>query len=107
MELKWLDESEYTRAVKKEKKFAKKYGGTAQPCSGRLPLAKGDVKLHDFLIEYKHTQGKQYTLRFDILEKISSEARSISKNSALVIDFAEYGEKYVIIKEDLFKALIS
>lgn len=106
MELKWMSESEYTRAVKKEKKFAKKYGGKVQPCSGRLPIAKGDIKLDDFLLEYKHTQGKQYTLRFDILEKIQSEAISIGKNSGLVVDFSEYGEKYIIIKEEIFQALL-
>lgn len=107
MNLKWMNESNYDRAIKKEKKFAQKYGGKVQPCSGRLPVAKGDVKLEEFLVEMKFTQGKQFTLKFDILEKISNEAMSIGKNAALMLDFAEYGEKYVIIKESVFKALIS
>lgn len=106
MNLKWMEESEYERAVKKEKKYAQKNGGKVQPCSGRLPFAKGDLQLSEFLCEYKHTQGKQFTLKFDTLEKISSEARSIGKNSALILDFCEYGEKYVIIKESVFQAFI-
>ena len=107
MNLKWMEESSYERATKKEKKFARKYGGKEQPCSGRMDFAKGDVKLDEFLFELKFTNSKQYVLKVDTLDKISNEAMSIGKNSAMLIDFHTYGEQYVIIKESVFKALIS
>lgn len=106
MELKWANESEYTRAVRKEKKVAKQYGGVAQPCSGRLKRAPGDVKTGDFLIEHKHTKGGQYTLKLLTLQKIAIEANDLEKQPALMIDFETYDEKWVIVKESVFKNLM-
>lgn len=106
MELKWANESEYTRAVRKEKKVAKQYGGEVQPCSGRLPFAKGDISTKDFLIEHKHTRGSQYIVKLLTLEKIAQEAGAVGKQPAIMIEFSDFKEKWVIVKEAIFKNLM-
>lgn len=97
---------------KAEESLAKRVGGTLQPGSGALDGAKGDVKVGDFLMENKSTQGASLSLKQDWALKIYQEALEQNKNPALSIQFvrgngqSEKRDRWVMITEAMFLELI-
>ena len=70
-----------------ERLLAKTLGARAQPASGALEGAKGDIELPAFLLEAKSTTQKSMALQLQWLAKIAGEARSIGKPPAVAITF--------------------
>lgn len=78
------------RASKKqERRIAEDIGGRAQPASGALPHAKGDVRKQGKLrIEAKMTYAESYRLTRDVLDKIASHA-TFDEVPVVVVDFVD------------------
>lgn len=75
------------RSQAQEQKIAADLGGRAQPNSGALAHAKGDVrKKGHFRVEAKYTSAKSYAVHREDLDKIRSEALYPEK-PAFVVDF--------------------
>lgn len=72
---------------KSEKRIAKKLGGRRTPASGAMAGAKGDTVLPDFLLESKATSGVSFSLRKEVLDKITREALEKNKVPAVSISF--------------------
>lgn len=63
------------RSRDQEKRAAKRDGGRVRPASGSMDHSKGDV--HEpgvYLKECKYTAAKSYSLKPDVVEKVSREA---------------------------------
>ena len=56
--------------------------------SGRLDMAKGDVKSHAFLIDCKYTESNGYPLSQDFWDQLSSWAMNESREPALAVRIA-------------------
>ena len=93
---------------KQEKAVAKAVGGKQVANSGATALSKGDVRNDLFLLECKtHTEFReQFTIKHDWIEKNREEAFQMGKtHSALVIDFGDQENHYLISEKD-FKFLL-
>ena len=91
-----------------EKKVAKRVGGKQTANSGATKWSKGDVKNDLFLLECKtHTEEReQFTIYRDWIEKNREEAFESGKfHSALVLDFGD-GEQHYLISEKDFLYLL-
>ena len=85
---------------KHEKRLAKKIGGSVNSRSGAFWPRKGDVRSDDLLIEHKYTGKKSFSVKADVLEKITREA--ILEGRMPVLGVHLNGENYVILLEDDF-----
>ena len=85
---------------KHEKRLAKKIGGSVNVRSGGFWSRKGDVRSDDLLIEHKYTGKKSFSVKADVLEKITREA--ILDGRMPVLGIHLNGENYVILLEDDF-----
>lgn len=75
------------RSRREELKIAADIGGRAQPNSGALPGAKGDVrKRGEHRIESKITGSRQYILTRKLLDKIRGEC-AMGEKPAFIITF--------------------
>ena len=94
-----------------EKRTAKMFGGILTPASGAFQSFKGDVQLDDAVIEVKHTEKAQMTIKRRWLEKVFEEALSAGKLPALVIDFASMPRgvpaQWVLLPCDVFKEIVA
>ena len=84
--------SKKKKAQKQEKKWAERVGGRAQPASGALWGAKGDVDEHEseflegFLWENKYTSFKSYRLSCDTWADIKEDAYSKGRLPGMQIE---------------------
>lgn len=93
---------------KQEKQVAKAVKGKQTANSGATAFVKGDVRTDDWLLECKtHTEERQqFTIKRDWIDKNREEAFQMGKrHSALVIDFGD-GENHYLISEKDFLALL-
>jgi len=60
-------------------------GGQRQPNSGALPHAKGDVKLDNFLLDSKETEGGLLNVAAVELTKITRHASEAGKTPGMVL----------------------
>lgn len=74
-------------AQKRERDLAEYLGGEATPNSGATPSKPGDVHLPDFLLDDKFTGKLSYSVTIKDINKLCREARSLSKQPALIIHF--------------------
>jgi len=74
-------------AQKRERDLADKLGGRTTPNSGATEMAKGDVRLDEFLVDDKFTKGKSIIVDNVMVNKISKEAREIDKEPMLTLKF--------------------
>jgi len=88
------------QSLKHEKRLAKAIGGQRSVASGAFWFRKGDVRSQDLLIEHKWTGKKSFTLKSDILEKITTEALLDSRTPVLGISLN--GVNYCILDENDF-----
>ena len=88
------------QSQKHEKRLAKAVGGQRNVASGAFWFRKGDVRSKDLLIEHKWTGKKSFTLKSDVLEKITTEALLDSRTPVLGISLN--GSNYVILDENDF-----
>jgi hypothetical protein len=96
-----LAKSEGQKQSKKhEKRLAKAVGGQRNVASGAFWFRKGDVRSKDLLIEHKWTGKKSFTLKSEVLEKITTEALLDSRTPVLGISLN--GVNYVILDENDF-----
>lgn len=86
------------QSLKHEKRLAKAIGGSRNAASGALWHRKGDVRSEDLLIEHKWTGKKSFSLKSDILKKITREAILDGRMPVLGVHLD--GENYVILLED-------
>lgn len=97
---------------KAEKGLAQRLGGTVRPGSGALAGAKGDVTLHDFLIESKTTLSASLVLKQEWLHKIYQEALETNKTAALAIAFvgesgqSQKRDRWVMVPEAVWAELV-
>ncbi len=98
---------------KAEKRTAKRLGGQVRRGSGAIEGYKGDITLHDFLVENKTTIHRSFSLKLDWLDKISLEAREEGRVPALAVQFVDsegnpvrHG-RWVMVPEDEFKEMVS
>lgn len=82
--------------------FSRGYART--PASGASSI-KGDARDRDVLVEVKSTKHGSYRLTLDVLRKLEGEARMASRDPALVVDFSEWGARYVVVPEDVYERL--
>ena len=68
--------------------------------SGAFWFRKGDVRSQDLLIEHKWTGKKSFTIKSDILEKITTEALLDSRTPVLGISLNDVN--YVVMDENDF-----
>ena len=88
------------QSLKHEKRLAKAVGGQRTVASGAFWFRKGDVRSQDLLIEHKWTGKKSFTLKSDILEKITTEALLDSRTPVLGISLNDIN--YCILDENDF-----
>lgn len=88
------------QSLKHEKRLAKAIGGQRNVASGAFWFRKGDVRSQDLLIEHKWTGKKSFTLKSDILEKITTEALLDSRTPVLGISLNDIN--YVVMDENDF-----
>jgi hypothetical protein len=88
------------QSLKHEKRLAKAIGGQRNVASGAFWFRKGDVRSQDLLIEHKWTGKKSFTLKSDILEKITTEALLDSRTPVLGISLNDVN--YVVMDENDF-----
>ena len=88
------------QSLKHEKRLAKAIGGQRSVASGAFWFRKGDVRSKDLLIEHKWTGKKSFTLKSDVLEKITTEALIESRTPVLGISLNDVN--YVIMDENDF-----
>ncbi len=88
------------QSLKHEKRLAKAIGGQRNVASGAFWFRKGDVRSKDLLIEHKWTGKKSFTLKSDVLEKITTEALIESRTPVLGISLNDVN--YVIMDENDF-----
>jgi hypothetical protein len=88
------------QSLKHEKRLAKAIGGQRNVASGAFWFRKGDVRSQDLLIEHKWTGKKSFTLKSDILEKITTEALLDSRTPVLGISLND--TNYVVMDENDF-----
>lgn len=88
------------QSKKHEKRLAKAVGGQRNVASGAFWFRKGDVRSKDLLIEHKWTGKKSFTLKSDVLEKITTEALLDSRTPVLGISLNNVN--YVILDENDF-----
>ena len=81
-----------------EKRIAKKIGGSVTAASGAFWSRKGDARSDDLLVEHKWTGKKTFTIKSDVLKKITREA--ILDGRVPVLGIHLDGENYVILLED-------
>lgn len=96
---------------KAETRANRRLGGRATRASGAMDSDKGDIELPEFLVENKATEAGSYSLKHDILAKISREALEAKRQPALTMQFVDsigrpkkFGS-WVIIPEALFEEL--
>jgi hypothetical protein len=95
-----------------EARLAKKLGGKAQPASGAMLGAKGDIDLGPVLLEAKSTISDSLSVKFDWLAKIAQEARNVGKTPALAISFIALSGKawpdgeWVALPRHVFQELL-
>jgi len=88
------------QSLKHEKRLAKAIGGQRNVASGAFWFRKGDVRSQDLLIEHKWTGKKSFTIKSDILEKITTEALLDSRTPVLGISLNDVN--YVVMDENDF-----
>ena len=92
-----------------EKRVAKAVGGKKIANSGATKFSKGDVKVgKKFLLECKTCtkEQKSFTLQKEWFDKNEEEAFALGyENSALVFDFGDGIDRYIINK-DMFLQLL-
>lgn len=91
------------QSQKHEKRLAKAVGGNKIVASGAFWFRKGDVRSKDLLIEHKWTGKKSFTLKSDVLEKITTEAIIDGRTPVLGISLND--TNYVILDENDFLEL--
>jgi hypothetical protein len=91
------------QSLKHEKRLAKDLGGQRSAGSGSFWSRKGDVRTDDLLIEHKWTGKKSFSIKSDVLEKITTEA--ILDGRTPVLGFHLNGNDYVILGEEDFLEL--
>ena len=93
---------------KQEKAVAKAVGGRQTANSGATAFSKGDVRTDEWCIECKTatTAKASFSIKRDWLDKNREEAFQMGKHhSALVIDFGDNENHYLISEKD-FLALL-
>ena len=88
------------QSLKHEKRLAKITGGQRNVASGAFWFRKGDVRSDDLLIEHKWTGKKSFTIKSDVLEKITTEAIIDFRTPVLGISLND--ENYVVMLEGDF-----
>lgn len=88
------------QSLKHEKRLAKAVGGQRNVASGAFWFRKGDVRSKDLLIEHKWTGKKSFSIKADVLEKITTEALLESRTP--VLGFSLNDSNYVILDENDF-----
>lgn len=93
-----------------EKEIAEMLGGFAQPASGALAHAKGDIKLDNFLLDSKETEAAQITIRGLDLTKICREAFEIHRHPGLFVTIKQIAgttpNEWVMIPAELFAEML-
>lgn len=87
-------------SLKHEKRVAKEFGGSTTAASGAFWSRKGDVRTHDLLIEHKWTGKQSFTLKAQVLEKITTEALLEMRIPILGVHLN--GVNYVLMLEEDF-----
>lgn len=93
---------------RQEKKVAKAVQGKQVANSGAGLWGKGDVRTDDWLLECKtHTEERQqFTIKKEWIEKNREEAFQMGKHhAALVIDFGDGVQHYLISERDFLELL--
>jgi hypothetical protein len=88
------------QSLKHEKRLEKSLGGQRSAASGAFWSRKGDVRADELLIEHKWTGKKSFSLKSDVLRKITLEA--ILEGRTPVLGVHLDGENYVLLLEDDF-----
>lgn len=88
------------QSLKHEKRLAKVIGGQRSAASGAFWFRKGDVRSKDLLIEHKWTGKKSFTLKSDVLEKITTEAILDGRTPVLGVSLNDVN--YVLLDENDF-----
>jgi len=88
------------QSQKHEKRLEKALGGQRSAASGAFWSRKGDVRTDDLLIEHKWTGKKSFSIKSDVLHKITLEAIVDGRMPVLGVHLD--GENYVLLLEDDF-----
>lgn len=88
------------QSLKHEKRLAKAVGGQRNAASGAFWHRKGDVRSKDLLIEHKWTGKKSFTMKSEVLEKITTEAILDGRTPVLGISLNDIN--YCILDENDF-----
>ncbi len=94
---------------KAETRTNKRLGGRATRASGAMQSDKGDIVLEEFLVENKATETASFSLKHEVLAKISREALDTKRQPALTVQFVDSIGKpkkfgsWVLVPEPLFR----
>lgn len=95
-----------------EKAAAKRIGGRQVPGSGAVPGQKGDIVVHDVLMEHKSTNRLSISVKYGTLLKVEQEAMERRRMPALGVSFTDKigtlrkGGAWVLLRERDFKRLM-
>lgn len=93
---------------RQEKRVAKAVNGKQVANSGAPVFVAGDVRTDDWLLECKtHTElREQFTIKREWIDKNKEEAFQMGKHhSAVVIDFGDGEQHYLISERDFIELL--
>ena len=97
--------------LKSEKRASHRLDAILRPGSGALDGAKGDMLVHEFLVESKSTVKDSLSLKYSYLCKIAQEAAEQAHYPALIVQFVTPNGRikndggWVMIPERLFKRI--
>jgi hypothetical protein len=98
------------KSIDGEQATAKRLGGQVQPMSGKLPGYKGDIKLDDFLLDEKRTEGASIKVDIAMLMKINREAFNEKKEPGLVLTFSRIADmvekQWMLIPVSVFERMV-
>ena len=98
------------QTLEHEQELADRLQGKRQPASGATPEHKGDVKLHNFLLDSKETGSATLILTGQDLTKITREANGEGRKPGLIVSIAKVprtvSQEWVLITIDDFGELV-
>ncbi len=105
------DRKKQSHGLASEKRASRRLNAILRPGSGALDGAKGDMLVHEFLLESKSTVNASLSVKYDYLCKIAQEAAEQTHYPALLIQFVTPRGRikddggWVMVPERLFKRI--
>jgi hypothetical protein len=102
---------QHEHGQRSEKRLAKSFQARLTPASGALSGAKSDFVLPSFRFEAKSTVNNSFSVKLEVLEKITREAMETNREPVVTVSFVTgngqprlFGD-WVLIPQHVFREL--